>query len=153
MNLFDDLSFDNVVKIPDWLMGKFEQGYYDRIDVAYGQFRNAAVQLPKCVQFLPVEKLDTGEEGTSKKVDYIFEPDKKSLLEHLVPSILQTQFYKFNLDTHASEHGARMTAMDNATENAEELMRSLKISYNKARQEAITKELSEIVGGAAALGG
>ena len=88
---------------------------------------------------------------SKKKADYVFEPDQATLLQELVPSILQTSFYKCLLDTHASEHGARMTAMDKATENANEMLKNLKINYNKARQEAITKELSEIVGGAAAL--
>ena len=153
--LFNDLSFDNVAKVSQSLMDSFEAGEYDVIDASYGRFRNAAVQFPECVQFLPVAKLapKEGEESSNIKADYIFEPNKEDLLKHLVPSILQTQFHKFLLDTHASEHGARMTAMDAATENAEELVKELKISYNKARQEAITKELSEIVGGAAALEG
>jgi len=150
VELFSDLSFDNVAKVSQQLMDTFEANEVDVVDVAYGRFKNAAMQFPELVQFLPVEKLE--QEGDSKsKADYIFEPDKESLLKHLVPSILQTQFQKFLLDTHASEHGARMTAMDAATENAEDLMKDLKITYNKARQEAITKELSEIVGGAAAL--
>jgi len=153
--LFNDLSFNNVAKVSQQLMDSFEAGEYDVVDAAYGRFRNAAVQFPECVQFLPVAKLapKEGDAGTKHKADYIFEPNKEDLLKHLVPSILQTQFQKFVLDTHASEHGARMTAMDAATENAEELVKELKISYNKARQEAITKELSEIVGGAAALEG
>ena len=151
--LFDDLSFDNVGQVSQTLMDAFEGKEYDAVDVAYGRFRNAAVQYPECVQFLPVEKLEATVGAKKHKADYIFEPNKVDLLNHLVPSILQTQFQKFLLDTHASEHGARMTAMDAATENAEELVKELKISYNKARQEAITKELSEIVGGAAALEG
>lgn len=152
LELFNDLSFDNVAKVSQMLMDKFEDKAYDKIDVAYASFKNAAVQEPMCVQFLPVEKVDAeGENTSSHKSDYIFEPSMTELLDYLVPSILQTTFQKFLLDTHASEHGARMTAMDNATENAQELLQDLKISYNKARQEAITKELSEIVGGAAAL--
>ena len=106
------------------------------------------------VPFLPVGTVQEKLLVPSKsKADYIFEPDKEALLSELIPSILQITFQKFVLDNHASEHGARMTAMDNATTNAEELMKELKINYNKARQEAITKELSEIVGGAAALNG
>lgn len=152
LELFNDLSFDHVAKVSQMLMDKFEQQSYDKIDVAYASFKNAAVQEHVCVQFLPVEKIEADENETSgHKADYIFEPSMGELLEYLVPSILQTTFQKFLLDTHASEHGARMTAMDNATENAQELLQELKISYNKARQEAITKELSEIVGGAAAL--
>ena len=123
------------------------------IEVAYGRFKNAGMQFAEAEQFLPVKKLEK-EPGASKtRADYIFEPDKESLLDHLVPSILQTQFQKFLLDTHASEHGARMTAMEKASENAEEMLKELKITYNKARQESITRELSEIVGGAAALEG
>ena len=134
-------------------MDGFLDGTYDKVDVCYGQFKNAALQFPKAVHFLPVPKMEKVEGASKTKADYIFEPSKEKLLEELVPSILQTTFQKFVLDTHASEHGARMTAMDSATENAEEMLKDLKISYNKARQEAITKELSEIVGGAAALGG
>lgn len=152
VEIFNDLSFDNVAQVSQRLMDAFEAFEYDAIDVTYGRFKNAAMQFPEAVQFLPVQKLEKTEDKKGK-ADYIFEPDKESLLKHLVPSILQTQFQKFLLDTHASEHGARMTAMDSATENAEDLLKELKITYNKARQEAITKELSEIVGGAAALEG
>ncbi len=149
--LFDDLNFDSISKVSQALMDGFQEGEFDKVEVAYGQFKNAAVQYATVVQFLPVEKLEVEETGNQMKADYIFEPSMEGLLEHLVPSILQTQFQKFVLDTHASEHGARMTAMDSATENANELLKELKISYNKARQEAITKEILEIVGGAAAL--
>jgi len=153
--LFEDLEFENVAQVSQHAMDGFAAGDYDVVDAAYGRFKNAAVQLPECVQFLPVAKME-GEKttgGKSHRADYIFEPSKEKLLEELIPTILQTTFQKFVLDTHASEHGARMTAMDSATENANDLLKELKISYNKARQEAITKELSEIVGGAAALGG
>jgi len=158
VNLFADLDYKNLAKVSQMLMDEFATGNYDRIDVAYSKFKNAALQFAQCVQYLPVEKMEgtkTEEEAKAKdfKADYIFEPGKEELLNHLIPSILQTTFQKYVYDTHASEHGARMTAMDNATENAEELMKDLKVSYNKARQEAITKELAEIVGGAAALGG
>lgn len=151
VELFSDLSFDHVAKVSQAMMDAFESGEYDSIHVAYGRFKNAAVQFPEVEQWLPVAKLES--EGEDFKANYIFEPGKEGLLEYLVPTILKTQFQKFVLDTHASEHGARMTAMDAATENANELLKELKISYNKARQEAITKELSEIVGGAAALEG
>ena len=100
-----------------------------------------------------IESSESEDEEKKHKADYLFEPSKEELLEELIPTILQTTFQKFVLDTHASEHGARMTAMDSATENANEMLKDLKVSYNKARQEAITKELSEIVGGAAALEG
>ncbi len=152
VDLYNDLSFDNVKRVAQYLMDSFEAKKYDHVTVAYGRFKNAAMQFPEAAQFLPVQKLEVEKSETKKKkADYIFEPDQKLLLEELVPSILQTTFYKFCLDTHASEHGARMTAMDKATENANELLKNLRINYNKARQESITKELSEIVGGAAAL--
>jgi F-type H+-transporting ATPase subunit gamma len=152
VDLFSDLSFDNVAYVSQHLMQVFEEGGYDAVDVAYGRFKNAAMQFPEVAQWLPVQKIETaGAKDSKLRADYIFEPDKKGLLNYLIPSILQTQFQKFLLDTHASEHGARMTAMDKATENAEELLGDLKLSYNKARQEAITNEILEIVGGAAAL--
>lgn len=149
VELFNDLGFDNVSKVSARLMKAFEDKTYDSIIVAYGRFKNAATQFPEAEQFLPVVKLDVGE--SKQKADYIFEPSQEGLLEHLIPSILQIQFHKYLLDTQASEHGARMTAMDKATENAEEMLRELRINYNKARQEAITGEILEIVGGAAAL--
>lgn len=156
VTIFEDLSFDNVSVVSKRLMRGFENRFVDRVEVAYGRFKNAATQIAELDQFLPVPPIKEEEtEGKDKKTkaDYIFEPSKEELLEHLIPSILQTTFQKYLLETHASEHGARMTAMDKATENAEEMMKDLKVTYNKARQEAITKELSEIVGGAAALEG
>ncbi len=150
MEIFNDLSFDNVATVAQGLMKSFQDQEFDAIDVSYGRFKNAAMQFAEAEQFLPVAKIEN-EGGGNAKADYIFEPGKEGLLSHLVPSILQTQFYKYLLDTHASEHGARMTAMDKATENAEELLKEMKITYNKARQEVITKEILEIVGGAAAL--
>jgi F-type H+-transporting ATPase subunit gamma len=153
LDLFSDLSFENVSRASGFVMDGFINKQFDVVDVCYGQFKNAAVQEPKCVSFLPVQPTIKKDKAAEKKSDYLFEPSKESLLNELIPSILQTSFQKFVLDNHASEHGARMTAMDNATSNADELMKELKINYNKARQEAITKELSEIVGGAAALGG
>jgi len=152
VDLFKDLSFDNTSLVPQMIMDAFEATTYDVVQVVYGQFKNAGTQFPVTVQYLPVPKIK-GKEKKKRRADYIFEPDKDSLLETLIPSILKIQFQKFLLDTNASEHGARMTAMDKATENAEELMKELRINYNKARQEAITSELSEIVGGAAALEG
>lgn len=149
--LINDLTFENVEAAANVVMEGFKAGEYDKVYASYGRFKNAALQFSELAQFLPVQKLQPKPESSKNKADYIFEPTKEELLEQLVPSILKTTFNKYVLDTHASEHGARMTAMDNATENAEELLNDLKIHYNKARQEAITKELSEIVGGAAAL--
>jgi len=155
VTLFEDLSFDRVSTVSQYIMDQFEAGEIDKIYVSYSKFKNAALQFAETAQYLPVKKIEPKADATASKhkADYIFEPTKEELLENLIPSILQTTFQKFLLDTHASEHGARMTAMDKATENAEDIVKELKISYNKARQEAITKELSEIVGGAAALGG
>ncbi len=154
VDLFNDLTFDNVAAVSQMLMDEFSDGDMDAVDVSYCRFKNAAVQFAENEQWLPVAKLEdeTVVEDKSKvKADYLFEPSQEELLEYLVPSILKTTFQKYLLDTHASEHGARMTAMDKATENADELLKGLKISYNKARQEAITNEILEIVGGAAAL--
>ena len=151
INLFDDLSFDNVVLVSKYLMEAFENQTFDAIEVSYGQFRNAVIQNPMTQRWLPVAKLEKKDEDNNLRAHYIFEPGKAGLLEYLVPSILQTSFQKFVLDTHASEHGARMTAMDQASNNADDILRELRITYNKARQEAITTEISEIVGGSAAL--
>ena len=158
-DLFQDLGFDNISKVSQMLMDEFENKNFDNVTVCYARFKNAATTFPLADQFLPVPKIEADDtdlkqeekEKKTGKADYIFEPSKKELLDHLIPSILQTKFQKYLLDTHASEHGARMTAMSKATDNAEDLIKELKITYNKARQEAITKELSEIVGGAAAL--
>lgn len=153
--LFDDLTFENVRVVAQWVMDQFTNGEYDHVEIGYAKFKNAATQIFQSEQFLPVPKVESkkDEKGKGFRADYIFEPKKEELLEELIPSILHTQFFKCTLDTHASEHGARMTAMDKATENAEELMKELRINYNKARQEAITGEILEIVGGAAALEG
>ena len=155
VTLFDDLSFENVAQVSQLAMDGFEASEYDAVYVSYCKFKNAAVQFAIADQFLPVKQVEgTADENSTdnnSKSDYIFEPSKEELLQELIPTILQTTFQKYILDTHASEHGARMTAMDKATENADEMLKDLKITYNKARQEAITKELSEIVGGAAAL--
>jgi F-type H+-transporting ATPase subunit gamma len=153
VTLFDNLAYDNVSLVSKALMDEFVKGQFDAIDIVYGRFKNAATTFPTSEQWLPVPKMKPEGDAAKKKSDYIFEPGKVELLETLVPSILQLQFHKCLLDTHASEHGARMTAMDKATENAEELLKNLRIHYNKARQEAITTELGEIVGGAAALEG
>lgn len=154
VELFSNLTFDNTALVAELMMQGFDEARYDSIHVAYGRFRNPAIQVAECEQFLPVPKIEKEEAANDNTVaDFIFEPNKEELLNQLFPSILKTQFHRYNLETNASEHGARMTAMDNATENANELVRELKLQYNKARQEAITKEISEIVGGAAALEG
>ncbi len=153
LSLFSDLSFDAIVHVPNTIIEAYIAGEYDAIEICYGRFKNAAQQFAEAVPFLPVKKAAKIGEDKKTKADYIFEPDKEGLLKELIPSILRTHLHRCMLDTHASEHGARMTAMDSATENANDLLRDLRISYNKARQEAITSEISEIVGGAAALEG
>ena len=152
VDVSQNTSFDNVSRVSQYLMNRFNDGSLDRVEVVYSLFRNAAIQNPQATQYLPVPKVEAGSQS-GQKVDYIFEPGKEELLNYLVPTILQTTFHSYVLDVAAGEHGARMTAMDKATENADELLRNLKISYNKARQEVITSELAEIVGGAAALEG
>ena len=150
-NLFTDLSFEHVAAASKFAMTAFEKGEVDAVELVYSEFKNAATQKFTVEQFLPIKK--TAKKKGEAKADFIFEPDKHTLIEELMPKILNTQLYKAVLDAYASEHGARMTAMDKATENAEELLKSLKISYNRARQAAITTELTEIVSGAAALQG
>ena len=149
--LFNDLTFENGGRIAQMLMDRFENGQYDAVYVAFSEFKNAATQLAQGVQWLPVQRIEAEGDDGGLKADYIFEPNKEELLDYLIPSILKTTFYRYVLDVNAAEHGARMTAMDKATENAQELLGDLKLAYNKARQEAITNEISEIVGGAAAL--
>ncbi|MFT4061160.1 MAG: ATP synthase F1 subunit gamma [Edaphocola sp.] len=151
-NLFADLSFDNVRRAAVHAQEGFLKGDFDRVELVYSQFRNAATQVFVSEPYLPIPKVEQGGTG-NKQTEFIFEPSKEVLIKELMPKILNTQVYKAILDAHASEHGARMTAMDKATENANELLRNLKISYNRARQAAITTELTEIVSGAAALQG
>ena len=148
--LFSDLSFENTSKITESVMAAFAKGDYDRVELVYNQFRNAAVQILTTEQLLPVPKSDNLTAKTTQ-VDYILEPSQEEIVEQLIPKSIKTQVYKAVLDSHASEHGARMTAMDKATENAGDLLKALKLSYNQARQAAITTELTEIVSGAAAL--
>ncbi len=148
--LFSDLSFENTSKITESVMTAFAKGDYDRVELVYNQFRNAAVQILTTEQLLPVPKSDNLTAKTTQ-VDYILEPSQEEIVELLIPKSIKTQVYKAVLDSHASEHGARMTAMDKATENAGDLLKALKLSYNQARQAAITTELTEIVSGAAAL--
>lgn len=151
-DLFSELNFENVSAITEAIMQGFVDGKYDKVEVVYNQFKNAAVQLLTVEQLLPVPKAERVEEdSTSSNVDYILEPSKEEIVENLIPKNIKLQLYKAVLDSHAAEHGARMTAMDKATDNAGELLKALKLSYNQARQAAITTELSEIVSGAAAL--
>ena len=147
-NVYEDLNFDNVSEIAEQLMELFVSGAYDRIEIVYNSFKNAATQIVMTEQFLPIVPLEV--EG-NVSADYTFEPSKVEIVEQLIPKSLKTQLYKGIRDSFASEHGARMTAMHKATDNATELRDQLKLTYNKARQAAITNEILEIVGGAEAL--
>jgi F-type H+-transporting ATPase subunit gamma len=135
--------------IGQWILDAYTHGKFDVVEIVYNQFKNAATQILSNEQFLPIDASSMAVSG--KKNDYLFEPSKVDILEELIPRILKTQVFRSMLDSSASEHGARMVAMDKATDNAGELLKSLKIEYNRVRQAAITTEISEIVGGAAAL--
>ncbi|MDA8850323.1 ATP synthase F1 subunit gamma [Flavobacteriaceae bacterium] len=148
--VYDDLTFDNVAAIAEMLMEQFESKAFDKIEVVYNKFKNAATQEIMTEQFLPIVPLES---DSTVSLDYIFEPSKEEIVETLIPKSLKTQLYKSIRDSFASEHGARMTAMHKATDNATELRDQLKLTYNKARQASITNEILEIVGGAEALNG
>jgi len=148
-DIWNNLNWENAIEIADRILNLFKEGEFDRIDLVYNQFKNAATQILTHEQFLPVKPLESSEETISN--DYIMEPSKEVIVNELIPKSLKTQLYKALLDSHASEHGARMTAMHQATDNATELVKDLKLTYNKARQTAITNEIIEIVSGANAL--
>jgi len=149
-DVFSNLSFERVQEAAQYAMDAFTSKEIDAVEIIYSEFKNAATQRFVSEQFLPVLRIH---DGGNQKADFIFEPDEQILVAELMPKILNTQMYKSVLDANASEHGARMTAMDKASDNANELLKTLKISYNRARQAAITTELTEIVSGAAALQG
>ena len=148
--VFEELSFENIAVLAQQLIDQYVEGKFDHIEFVYNQFRNAAIQDVITEKFLPLEISE--EEGNARKfIDYIFEPDQKFLVENLIPKSLKIKMFKIILDSFTAEHGARMTAMHQATDNAIELIRELTLYYNQARQAAITKELLDIVGGAEAL--
>jgi F-type H+-transporting ATPase subunit gamma len=151
--LFQDLTFDNVRNAAEYAMNAFVAGEYDQVVLVFNEFKNVATQEVIVEQYLPMAKEDTSDEVKAPEVDYILEPSRKYIIEELVPTSLKIQFYKAVLESNASEHGARMTAMDKATENAGELLKELRLMYNRTRQAAITNEILEIVSGANALGG
>lgn len=151
--VYSALTFENVTKITEAIMAGFEKGEFDRVELVYNRFKNAAVQILTTEQLLPLPKTETKEAVKTSNVDYILEPNQEEIVRQLIPKSIKTQLYKAVLDSHASEHGARMTSMDKATENAGDLIKALKLAYNQARQAAITTELTEIVSGAAALNG
>ena len=150
-DIFLNLTFENVQKASEAAMKAFEERQFDVVEIVYSQFKNAGTQKFEVERFLPIPKVS--KKAGATKADFIFDPSIEELIQVLMPKILNTQLYKAVLDSNASEHGARMTAMDKASENANEILRALKISYNRARQAAITTELTEIVSGAAALQG
>lgn len=149
--VFSDVSFNNVKLAAEFVMEAYEIGIYDQVVMVYNEFKNVATQFVQVEQFLPIQKAENQAGSTSSETDYIVEPSNKFIIEELVPNSLKIQFYKAILDSNASEHGARMTAMDKATENAGELLKELKLVYNRTRQAAITNEILEIVAGAEAL--
>lgn len=151
-DLLDNLNFENVNKLASSVMRSFTDKKYDRIDLVYNQFQNAAVQINTAEQFLPVE-VEKNEEGKADTTEYIYEPSKQFIVKELIPKSLRIQFYKALLDSNAAEHGARMTAMHQATDNATDLLKDLTLQYNKERQATITNEILEIVSGAEALRG
>ncbi|NOT75469.1 MAG: ATP synthase F1 subunit gamma [Cyclobacteriaceae bacterium] len=150
VNVFQGLSFDKVSVVGDYLMNSFRKGEYDKIEIVYNQFKNVATQILVAEQWLPVVPVKNAA-GPRQDIDYIFQPNQEEIMTGLIPKSLKVQLYKAVLDSNASENGARMTAMDKANENAGELLKDLKLMYNRTRQAAITKEILEIVAGAEAL--
>lgn len=151
--LFQSLSFVNSAQVSQELINDFLGKKYDVVEVVFSEFKNPVVQYFKSYQFLPVAPIEAPAEAKAMRHDYLLEPGKAEIIENLIPAFLKIEFHRALLDTNASEHGARMTSMDKATENAGDLLRELRLQYNRARQAAITTEITEIVGGAAALEG
>lgn len=150
-NVFGNLSFESVRDAAEDAMAGFASGKYDKVVLVYNEFRNVATQIVRTEQFLPIVEIATVEGTATANTDYIYEPSKDYIIEELIPKSLKIQLYKSVLESNASEHGARMTAMAKATDNADDLLKELKLTYNRTRQAAITKEILEIVGGAEAL--
>lgn len=148
--MFSTLSFENVARAAEFIMDAFKQGKYDRVELVYNEFKNVATQILRTEQFLPIVPAQNSK-STRQNIDYIYQPSQEEILTSLIPQSLKVQLYKAVLDSNAAENGARMTAMDKATENAGELLKQLRLTYNRTRQAAITKEILEIVGGAEAL--
>jgi len=152
-SLLDNNTFDDIANLADSIMEQFCNKQYDRVEIIYNQFKNSLVQILSTEQFLPVVTKSGGDTGKASNNDYIYEPSKEAILREMIPLMLRSQFYRVILDSLASEHGARMNAMQKATDNATELLKELRLSYNKARQAAITNEIIEIVSGSEALKG
>ena len=149
-HLFGGLNFEDAKEAAEFIMKEFENKEYDQVEIVYNEFKNVATQIVRNEQFLPILPSEN-EEVSQVENDYIIEPDKEEIFTQLIPNSLKIQFYKTLLESNASENGARMTAMDKASENADELLKELRLTYNRTRQAAITKEILEIVGGAEAL--
>jgi F-type H+-transporting ATPase subunit gamma len=151
-NLFSSLTFEHASEVGEYIMKAFREGKFDKVELVYNEFKNVATQILRAEQLLPVVSPEpqAGAAATSQ-IDYIYQPSQQEIVEALIPNSLKVQIFKALLDSNAAENGARMTAMDKATENAGELLKELKLSYNRSRQAAITKEILEIVGGAEAL--
>lgn len=147
--MFSNLGFENVSRAADFIMQAYKEGKFDKVEVVYNEFKNVATQILRSEQFLPI--LPPKTDNTANQTDYIYQPNQEEIISGLIPKSLKVQLYKAVLDSNAAENGARMTAMDKATENAGELLKSLRLTYNRTRQAAITKEILEIVGGAEAL--
>ncbi len=152
-NLFDGLNFDKASPVAELLMQQYREGRYDRVVLFYNKFKNAAVQITTEEQYLPIAPAETSAKAGRTQGEHIMEPDRATIVEEIIPKSLKIQLYKALLDSFAAEHGARMTAMHKATDNADALLKDLKLTYNKARQASITNEILEIVGGAEALKG
>lgn len=150
-DLMGNLSFENAKKAMEFVMDAYELGDYDRVEIIYNEFKNVATQILRVEQILPIPPSEEGTKGSDDTSDYIYEPSKEFILKELIPKSIKLQFYKALLESNASEQGARMMAMDKATENAGELLKELRLTYNRTRQAAITTEILEIVGGAEAL--
>ena len=148
-NVFQTLSFERVAEVGDFVMNAYKKGEYDKVEIVYNEFKNVATQILRTEQMLPV--ITPKQEKKVQEVDYIYQPDREEIISGLIPKSLKMQLYKAVLDSNAAENGARMTAMDKATENAGDLLKDLKLTYNRTRQAAITKEILEIVAGAEAL--
>jgi F-type H+-transporting ATPase subunit gamma len=148
-NIFGSLTFERVAQVAEFMMEAFRKGEYDKVVIVYNEFKNVATQILRTEQFLPIELPKDSRKG--KEIDYIFQPNREEIIAGLIPKSLKVQLFKAVIDSNAAENGARMTAMDKATENAGELLKDLKLTYNRTRQAAITKEILEIVAGAEAL--
>lgn len=147
--IFHDLNFENAMEVAEYAMNGFVDGTYDQVEIIYNEFKNVATQIIRKEQFLPIVRNE--DEMEVEDTDYIYEPDKEFVFNEIIPKALRIQLYKALLESNAAEQGARMTAMDQATDNADELLKDLRLTYNRTRQAAITKEILEIVGGAEAL--